>query len=528
MNDPYPHYAHMRATSPVLFNAALQMWEVYGYHDIQAVLGDPVTFSSDLSALQTLVTMDPPRHTQLRKLIARAFTSKLIAALEPSIRGITDELLDRVAGTGRMDVIADLAFPLPVTVIAELLGLPAADRIRFKQWSVPAIRVAEMELQGQTPDPQLLEAMGELTRYLEALADERRREPREDLISGLVHASVDGERLTLQEITSTCRLLLIAGFETTANLLGNTLNLLLTHADALARVRADAQLLPSAIEEALRYHTPFQFFARKATRDVTVGGQPIRAGQMVLTINASGNRDEAAFPLERTHFTRYYLHTEGRLILDNPARERSATTFRFDPYHPVPTIGGNLSSVGGLLEAGGFDQRCRKETLFADNQLPLSERRDVLVFQTEPLPEPIRHRGEPKLLDDGALGAAEVRREDERRAALQQLAEGGERCPDPQVVGHLAARQGDVVVHPDEHALALDAAQVVEGAEIHHPYSEFPTSSMSSTSRFEYPHSLSYQPMTFTRSSMAIVSRESNVHEAGEPTTSDETMGSSV
>jgi len=296
MNDPYPHYAHMRATSPVLFNAALQMWEVYGYHDIQAVLGDPVTFSSDLSALQTLVTMDPPRHTQLRKLIARAFTSKLIAALEPSIRGITDELLDRVAGTGRMDVIADLAFPLPVTVIAELLGLPAADRIRFKQWSVPAIRVAEMELQGQTPDPQLLEAMGELTRYLEALADERRREPREDLISGLVHASVDGERLTLQEITSTCRLLLIAGFETTANLLGNTLNLLLTHADALARVRADAQLLPSAIEEALRYHTPFQFFARKATRDVTVGGQPIRAGQMVLTINASGNRDEAAFP----------------------------------------------------------------------------------------------------------------------------------------------------------------------------------------------------------------------------------------
>jgi cytochrome P450 len=245
--------------------------------------------------MQTMVFMDPPRHTQFRRLVARAFTSKVIADLEPSVQAITDELLDRVAKTGQMDVIADLAFPLPVTVIAELLGLPVADRDKFKQWSIPAIRAAEMELMGQVPDAHLTDAVNELNQYLEALVAERRREPRSDLISGLVAAEVDGERLSLAEVASTCRLLLIAGFETTANLIGNTVHLLLAHPDALAKVAADPELLPSAIEEALRFNTPFQFFARIAKRDVTLGGQLISAGQQVMIFNASGNRDETAF-----------------------------------------------------------------------------------------------------------------------------------------------------------------------------------------------------------------------------------------
>ncbi|NRF70005.1 cytochrome P450 [Aquincola sp. S2] len=293
--DPYTHYARMRATTPVSFNPALQMWEVYRYADIQSVLADPATFSSDLSAYQTMATMDPPRHTQLRKLVARAFTSKLMASLEPSIQAITDALLDRVEHTGRMDAIADLAFALPVTVIAELLGLPASDRERFKQWSVPAIRVAEAELHGQPPEPEWLAAVDELMAYLGALAEQRRSAPREDLISGLVHAEIDGARLTAEEITSTCRLLLIAGFETTANLIGNTLQLLLAHPAALERVRSDPEQLAGAIDESLRFHAPFQFFARKATRDVTIGGQAIAAGQVVLIFNASGNRDESVF-----------------------------------------------------------------------------------------------------------------------------------------------------------------------------------------------------------------------------------------
>ncbi len=295
-SDPYARYASMRANAPVSFNPDLQLWEVFCYHDIQAVLGDPVTFSSDISALQTMATMDPPRHTQLRKLVARAFTSKLIAALEPRVQELTDELLNRAESTGCMDIIKDLAFPLPIAVIAELLGLPAEDRSKFKQWSIPAIKAAEMELQGQIPEPQFVEAVAQLERYLEVLVVQRTREPREDLISGLATAEVDGERLTMQEIVSTCRLLLIAGFETTANLIGNTAQLLLAHPDSLADARAAPELLPGAIEEALRYNSPFQFFMRRATQDVTIGGQSIRAGQLVLTINASGNRDEAAFP----------------------------------------------------------------------------------------------------------------------------------------------------------------------------------------------------------------------------------------
>ncbi|HEY0955112.1 MAG TPA: cytochrome P450 [Roseateles sp.] len=294
--NPYPHYAQMRATNPVHFNAELGVWEVYGYHDIQTVLGDAKTFSSDLSDGKMMVFMDPPRHTQYRRLVARAFTSKVVADLEPGVQAITDELLDRVEASGRMDLISDLAFALPVTVIAELLGLPVADRDKFKQWSIPAIRAAEMELMGQVPAPELVQAVDALDAYLADLIATRRDSPRQDLVSGLLAAEVEGERLTLQEVASTCRLLLIAGFETTTNLIGNTLQLLLAHPEALARLVADPGLLPAAIEEALRFNTPFMFFARRATRDVVLGGQLIRAGQQVMTFNASGNRDEAAFP----------------------------------------------------------------------------------------------------------------------------------------------------------------------------------------------------------------------------------------
>jgi cytochrome P450 len=279
--NPYPHYAHMRATTPVHLNEALGVWEVYGYHDIQTVLGDAKTFSSDLSDGKMMVFMDPPRHTQFRRLVARAFTSKVVADLEPSVQAITDELLDRVESTGRMDLVSDLAFALPVTVIAELLGLPVADHEKFKQWSVPAIRAAEMELMGQVPAPELVQAVDELDAYLADLIAARRDTPSNDLVSGLLAAEVDGEKLTLQEVASTCRLLLIAGFETTANLIGNTLQLLLSHPDQLARLMADPALLAPAIEEALRFNTPFQFFARIAKCDVVLGGQLIKAGQQV-------------------------------------------------------------------------------------------------------------------------------------------------------------------------------------------------------------------------------------------------------
>lgn len=293
--ERFDHYARMRATAPVQFNPQLQLWEVYRYADIQTVLGDPQTFSSDASVLQTMATMDPPRHTQLRRLVARAFSAKLIADLEPRIVDIVDGLMARAAQTGTFDVVNDLAFPLPVTVIAELLGLPVEDQLKFKAWSIPAIKAAEAELHGLPVPPEHLAAVAELEAYLRQMADARKTEPRADLVSGLVHAEIEGQRLTDEEIVSTCRLLLIAGFETSANLIGNTLHLLLLHPEVLARVRNEPEQIEPVIEEALRLQTPFQFLARKATRVVELAGQQIQPGQLVLLMLGSGNRDESAF-----------------------------------------------------------------------------------------------------------------------------------------------------------------------------------------------------------------------------------------
>jgi cytochrome P450 len=293
--DPHTLYAHLRATEPVRFNEAMQAWDVYRYADIQTVFGSPQDFSSDVLSKPTLQSMDPPRHTQLRRLVARAFSHKLISALEPRIQAITDELLDQVQANGRMDAVADLAFLLPVRVIAELLGLPVEDRDMFRAWAVSAVKLVELEFQGLPADPTLAAAVDDLEAYLATMAADRLASPREDLVSGLVHAEIDGERLSHDEIISTCRLVLIAGFETTATLIGNLVQLVLSHPDARALVQQDPANLESAVDEALRLNTPFTFFARRATRDVVLGGQSIKAGQLVLVHLASGNRDETVF-----------------------------------------------------------------------------------------------------------------------------------------------------------------------------------------------------------------------------------------
>jgi len=299
--DRHARYAEMRARAPVHFNSETQVWEVYGYNDIQTVMGDPATFSSDIqrgamkTTLQTMITMDPPRHTLFRKLIARAFTTKTVADLEPSILRITNELMDRVAQSKQMDIISELAYPLPITVISELLGLPLADRPQFRRWSELAVQGAELAIQGLEREPHMLEAVAQLTEYLEALASERRKNPQDDLISGLASAELDGESLTTLEISSTCRLLLIGGFETTTNLIGNSLFLLLQRPDLMAQLRSEPKRLANYIEEVLRYHTSFQIFQRVATRDVELGGHVMREGQKVVIFLGSGNRDETVF-----------------------------------------------------------------------------------------------------------------------------------------------------------------------------------------------------------------------------------------
>lgn len=297
--DPFDGYRHQRETASVAFDPMRHLWSVYGYDDVQRVLSEYATFSSaygrgggsDGDPLgASIISTDPPRHRQLRTLVTQAFTPRTVAQLEPRIQTIVDDLLDAVAPTGQMDVIADFAYPLPVIVIAELLGIPTADRAQFKQWSdaiVTGARAAGME--GRNPQ-------AEMSAYFTRLIAERRDAPRDDLISALLAAQIDSQHLSLVELLGFCVLLLVAGNETTTNLIGNAILCLDEHPDALDRLRAQPDLLPGAIEEVLRYRSPVQSMFRATIRAAAIGGQTIPAGQPVIAWIGSANRDPAQFP----------------------------------------------------------------------------------------------------------------------------------------------------------------------------------------------------------------------------------------
>jgi cytochrome P450 len=299
-----------RAQGQVHFDDKQQCWHVLGHPEASTVLNDPAAFSSDLSALQPVeddlalfqrgnfVTMDPPQHRKLRTLVSQAFTPRVVADLEPRIAELTTQLLDE-AGE-RFDLIDALAYPLPVIVIAELLGIPASDRGLFRTW-------ADVLL-GQETDPEqdLREAseqaltavaptMREMNAYFLEHIRSRRASPGDDLTSRLVQAEVDGERLAEEEIIGFVGLLLIAGHITTTATLGNSVLSFQEHQDAVAEVRADPTLLPAGIEEVLRVRTPFPRLGRVARADAEVGGVRIPAGQFVMPWLAAANRDERVF-----------------------------------------------------------------------------------------------------------------------------------------------------------------------------------------------------------------------------------------
>ncbi|QFU89022.1 cytochrome P450 [Amycolatopsis sp. YIM 10] len=287
------------------------MWNVYGYRDVVQVLSDPATYSSETFRLLperkeftegSIISMDPPLHQKLRKLVSHAFTPKVIADLEPRIAELTHELLDRAEAAGdRIDLVADLAYPLPVIVIAELLGVPAEDRDLFKQWVDKLLeRSGEFSLTEQSEEQEkametTMEQVGHLVDYLGEHAAERRRKPRGDLLTKLVEAEVDGVRLTDREVVNFANVLLIAGHITTTMLLGNTVLCLDEHPGEKAKVLTDRELVPSAIEESLRFLSPFAVTARVTNVDAELGGTVIEAEQMVLTWLAAANRDPAHF-----------------------------------------------------------------------------------------------------------------------------------------------------------------------------------------------------------------------------------------
>jgi cytochrome P450 len=238
--------------------------------------------------------MDPPRHRQLRNLVSQAFTPRMVAQLEPRITAITNELLDHVADAGEMDVVRDLAYPLPVTVIAELLGIPAELREDFKRWS-DAIVAGEEGLSEEQRHALFQEIQG-MYGYFTQVLEERRQHPQNDLVSALLAAEVDGERLSNLELLGFCGLLLVAGNETTTNLIGNMILCFDENPDVVERLRTNRTLVPGAIEETLRYYSPVKAMPRITTTETMIGDQHLGPNQFIVAWIASANRDEAEFP----------------------------------------------------------------------------------------------------------------------------------------------------------------------------------------------------------------------------------------
>ena len=301
----------------VEFAAELGMWNVYGHPEIEEILRDPATFSSDTTRLVpkemmpdadleamsagNLLQLDPPLHNKMRKLVSRAFTPKVVADLEPRIAAITHEMLDAVTTGDRLELVADLAYPLPVIVIAELLGVPAGDRTLFKGWvdkmfeSSNQVSLVKKDEKQDAAIQASMEGQKALADYLGVHVDERRKQPREDLLTKLVEAELDGERLSRSDVVDFANILLLAGHITTTMLLGNAVLCLDTHRDWDERVRADRSLVPPAIEESLRFLTPFAAVARTTTREVEVGGVTVPADQLLMIWVAAANRDERVF-----------------------------------------------------------------------------------------------------------------------------------------------------------------------------------------------------------------------------------------
>ena len=292
-----------------------RVWQVFGYADAERVLSDPSAFSSDFSEIMpherdfdlfargNFVRMDPPKHRKLRGLVSQAFTPRMVTGLAPRIAELTTELLDGLRGATRFDLVDRLAYPLPVIVIAELLGIPVADRGTFRQWAETLFSSNQQTTELKLDDASLkalfdavAPTMREMNGYLLAHIRQRRTRPADDLTSELVRAEVDGERLDDQEIVGFVGLLLLAGHVTTTALLGNSILTLDEHPDAAAEVRADPTRLPAAIEEVLRYRPPFPRLARRATSDVELGGHAIAANEIVVLWIAAANRDPAQFP----------------------------------------------------------------------------------------------------------------------------------------------------------------------------------------------------------------------------------------
>jgi cytochrome P450 len=294
--DPYPYFKLLRETDPVHFDAVRGTWLIARHEDVSRLLRDDVR----LSAVQgppnpnaNMLGTDPPRHTRLRTLVSMAFTPRAVRKLQPRIHEIVDELLDSAAARGEVDAIADFAYPLPITIIGEMLGVPPAERGFFREAST-SVALALGYAQDPHATARASEGRGELVRYFEDLIRRRRADPQDDLVTACIQAEDEGDRLSHPELIAMMLILLIGGHETTVNLIGNGILALLRNPDQLDLLRREP-IEREATEELLRYDPPSQYTGRMAVQDFELHGRHIKAGQSVRMLLASANRDAEVF-----------------------------------------------------------------------------------------------------------------------------------------------------------------------------------------------------------------------------------------
>lgn len=365
--DPYALYARGRREQPVFAHPTFPVVSLFRHQDVQGVLRDPAQWSNFFplppgmerpgDMPPSMLGVDPPEHTRLRSLVSQAFTPRMIRRLEPRLHAIAHELLDAALRAREVDLVAALTYPLPVIVIAEMIGIPTEDRDRFKAWSDALVKHLGVGLLTPPTLDRLEEqraVIREMRAYFLPLVEERRRDPREDLLSGLAAAESEGSKLTFDEMIQTLILLLVAGNETTTNLIGNAVLELLAHPAALAELRADPALLPDAIEEVLRFASPVQMDPRRATQATEIAGVPVAENQFVIGWIGSANRDEAVF--ERPD------------VFDIRRKNSRHLAFGFGPHY---CLGASLASLEAQVAVGTLLERTRSLRRVDDAPLPL-------------------------------------------------------------------------------------------------------------------------------------------------------------